>query len=252
MGWSGFLAKVHTFCVILFAAGELQRTREARELMLASDLTSACERAAMLRIVCITTVYAVASGFVTNTSPGNKLLLRQHKMCSISMMKMSNSQDENKRIGAKLDVKSGDFDISNPIKPVCLEPPKDTSEAIPPPVIKTECGADYGPLLAALQQGKWEEADQLTRDMLIWIGGEETRSRNWVYYAEVKILPMKDMKTIDDLWTAYSKGMFGYSVQKKIWLSKKVKGDFNKFVSEIDWNKGPGVSGDTGILRREI
>ena len=31
---------------------------------------------------------------------------------------------------------------------------------------------------------------------------------------------------------------------------RQVNGDFNKFVTEIDWNKGAGRSGDTGILRR--
>ncbi len=30
------------------------------------------------------------------------------------------------------------------------------------------------------------------------------------------------METIDKLWTTYSEGKFGYSVQKKIWNSKKV------------------------------
>lgn len=155
-----------------------------------------------------------------------------------------------KKEGAKLQAKPGDFDISNPTKQVGVE--KEKGEIIPPPSIETECGADYVPLLTALQLEKWEEADQLTRDMLIWIGGEGTRERNFVYFAEAKDLPMKDMKTIDDLWTVYSKGKFGYSVQKKIWLSKKVNGDFNKFVTEINWNKAPGLSGDTGILRREL
>ena len=173
------------------------------------------------------------------------LRLRQRSACSVSDMKVVEKKE-----GAKLKAKSIDFDFSNPTKLVGVE--KEQSERIAPPSIETECGANYVPLLTALQLEKWEAADQLTRDMLIWIGGEGTRERNFVYFAEAKGLPMKDMKTIDDLWTVYSKGKFGYSVQKKIWLSKKVNGDFNKFVTEINWNKAPGASGDTGILRREL
>lgn len=156
--------------------------------------------------------------------------------------------------GAKINVKAGDFDITAPTKRVGEE--KEEKENIPAPPIESECGADYMPLLTALQLGDWEEADQLTRDLLIWIGGEGTRSRNFVYFAEAKRLPFKDMKTIDALWTTYSKGKFGYSVQKSLWNSKKVQGDFNLFVNEIEWNKGPCggcdkiCSGCTGTLKR--
>mmetsp|Transcript_56472 Transcript_56472/g.82865 ORF Transcript_56472/g.82865 Transcript_56472/m.82865 type:complete len:284 (+) Transcript_56472:14-865(+) len=199
----------------------------------------------MLRIACITVLCIVASGFMVNAPSGQMLRLRQRSACSVSDMKVVEKKE-----GAKLKAKSIDFDFSNPTKLVGVE--KEQSERIAPPSIETECGADYVPLLTALQLEKWEAADQLTRDMLIWIGGEGTRERNFVYFAEAKGLPMKDMKTIDDLWTVYSKGKFGYSVQKKIWLSKKVNGDFNKFVTEINWNKAPGASGDTGILRRWV
>eukprot|EP00277_Geminigera_cryophila_P016603 CAMPEP_0179435374 /NCGR_PEP_ID=MMETSP0799-20121207/19499_1 /TAXON_ID=46947 /ORGANISM="Geminigera cryophila, Strain CCMP2564" /LENGTH=273 /DNA_ID=CAMNT_0021214711 /DNA_START=165 /DNA_END=986 /DNA_ORIENTATION=+ len=158
--------------------------------------------------------------------------------------------------GAKINVKEGDFDISAPTKRVGEE--EDTKEMIPAPRIETECGADYMPLLTALQCEQWEEADQITRDLLIWIGGAGPRSRNFVYFAEVKSLPMKDMKTIDNLWTTYSKGKFGYSVQKQIWNGKKAKGSFELFVTEIDWNKGPCggcdkiCSGCTGLLKRWV
>jgi len=124
------------------------------------------------------------------------------------------------------------------------------------PKLESECGADYIPLLTALKLGNYEEADQLTRDLLIWIGGEGTRKRGFVYFAEVPGLPRKDMETIDRLWVAYSKGKFGFSVQKEIWNSRNVKGDFSKFVAVIDWNVGPcggcvkQCSGCPGTLKR--
>jgi len=127
---------------------------------------------------------------------------------------------------------------------------------LPEPKIESECGADYIPLLTALKLGNYEEADQLTRDLLIWIGGEGTRQRGFVYFAEAPNLPRKDMETIDRLWVAYSKGKFGFSVQKDIWNSKNVQGDFSRFVSAIEWNVGPcggcdkQCSGCPGTLKR--
>lgn len=64
------------------------------------------------------------------------------------------------------------------------------------------------------------------------------------------------MQTLDRLWVAYSKGKFGYSVQKDIWNSKVVKGDFSKFVEQIAWTTGPCggcdkiCSGCPGTLKR--
>lgn len=127
---------------------------------------------------------------------------------------------------------------------------------LPEPVIESEVGADYIPLLTALKLGNYEEADQLTRDLLITIGGEGTKKRGFVYYAEAPKLPLRDMQTLDRLWVAYSKGKFGYSVQKDIWNSKVVKGDFSKFVEQIAWTTGPCggcdkiCSGCPGTLKR--
>mmetsp|Transcript_19576 Transcript_19576/g.30659 ORF Transcript_19576/g.30659 Transcript_19576/m.30659 type:complete len:298 (+) Transcript_19576:97-990(+) len=136
---------------------------------------------------------------------------------------------------------------------------EEEKKEIPEPKLESDVGADYVPLLTALRLGEWEEADQLTRDLLIQIGGEGTKKRGFVYFSEAKKLPVKDMQTIDNLWTAYSEGKFGYSVQKKIWNSNKVKGDFNKFVQEINWTNGPCggcgpeiCSGCPGILKRWV
>lgn len=129
-----------------------------------------------------------------------------------------------------------------PVKKDKVEDKEDKGEwrmDLPEPEIESECGADYIPLLTALKLGNYEEADQLTRDLLIFIGGEGTRKRGFVYFAEAPSLPLKDMQTLDRLWKTYSKGKFGYSVQKEIWNSKVVGGDFSKFVSVIDWNVGP-------------
>ncbi|KAJ1491192.1 hypothetical protein T484DRAFT_1613096, partial [Baffinella frigidus] len=87
--------------------------------------------------------------------------------------------------------------------------------------LESAVGIDYIPLLTALQLQEFDVADQLTRDLLLEIGGEQIKKQGFVYFAQVKLLPVKDMLTIDNLWVAYSRGKFGYSVQKKIWNGKK-------------------------------
>lgn len=212
----------------------------------------------MLRSACLAALCATASGFM-GTSPAALTSSGRAQLPATSRAVRATSVlmvATGKPAGAKVNAGAGDFDISSPTKRVGEE--EQTKEMIPPPPIATECGADYIPLLTALQCEQWEEADQLTRDLLIWIGGEGTRSRNFVYFAEVKSLPMKDMTTIDNLWTTYSKGKFGYSVQKQIWNNKKVKGSFELFCTEIEWNKGPCggcdkiCSGCTGLLKRWV
>ena len=42
-----------------------------------------------------------------------------------------------------------------------------------------------------------------------------------------------DMATMENLWLSYSKGKFGYSVQKDLW--RKTKGDFENFCRRIGW-----------------
>jgi hypothetical protein len=76
---------------------------------------------------------------------------------------------------------------------------------LPEPLIETEVGADYIPLLTSLKLGRYEEADQLTRDLLIFIAGPGARKRGFVYFAEAPKLPSKDIQTLDRLWLAYSK-----------------------------------------------
>ena len=72
--------------------------------------------------------------------------------------------------------------------------------------------------------------------MMCVLAGEDAEDRGWVYFTEVKQFPVKDLKTIDNLWTFYSDGKFGFSVQRKIWIGKKRQ--WAKFFKEIDWVQG--------------
>jgi len=55
---------------------------------------------------------------------------------------------------------------------------------------------------------------QFTRDALIVLAGSKAKGRDFVYFTEVKNIPSTDLATIERLWSKFSKGKFGYSVQK--------------------------------------
>jgi len=83
-----------------------------------------------------------------------------------------------------------------------------------PTNLPSECGMDYVPLATMLATGNYEEADQFTRDALITISGAKEKGRDFVYFTDVKRIPNTDLATIERLWFKFSKGKFGYSVQK--------------------------------------
>jgi hypothetical protein len=56
--------------------------------------------------------------------------------------------------------------------------------------------------------------EKFTRDALIVLAGSKKAGRNFVYFTEVKRIPSTDLATIERLWNKFSKGKFGYSVQK--------------------------------------
>ncbi|CAM9795643.1 unnamed protein product [Ectocarpus sp. 8 AP-2014] len=111
---------------------------------------------------------------------------------------------------------------------VAREPTRDIPTTLP-----SECGLDYVPLATMLATGDLKGADQFTRDALIKAAGAGSQKRDFVYWTEVKNIPNTDLATMENLWLSYSKGKFGYSVQKDLW--RKTKGDFENFCRRIGW-----------------
>ena len=89
-------------------------------------------------------------------------------------------------------------------------------------------GQDYTHLCDLLAEGQWKEADKETGRMMLLAGimAIDRKNRHGEYdigYREdrlgvihIQFLPCKDLCTIDRLWLKYSKGRFGFSVQKRI------------------------------------
>ncbi|MEA5452005.1 GUN4 N-terminal ARM-like repeat domain-containing protein [Leptolyngbya sp. CCNP1308] len=94
-------------------------------------------------------------------------------------------------------------------------------------------GVDYGPLQDLLIQQDFEAADRLTLAKLCELAGPTAVKRKWVYFTEVEQFPVVDLHTIDRLWLDYSEGKFGFSVQRRIWLS--LGKNWDKFWPRIAW-----------------
>nr|YP_009392598.1 hypothetical protein [Bostrychia tenella]ARW61160.1 hypothetical protein [Bostrychia tenella] len=103
---------------------------------------------------------------------------------------------------------------------------------------KSSLKINYQPLQGLLLKGKFQEADKLTQKYLCELVKITTNSkREWLYFTDIQFLPIDDLFTLDLLWKVYSKGKFGFSVQKKLWTSTNCK--WNKFWETIGWtNKG--------------
>ncbi len=81
----------------------------------------------------------------------------------------------------------------------------------------SEVGINYKPLAELLYQKKWEEADKETQRLMLKASGEEYSA--WIDRNTMHTFPCRDLDTIDKLWVKYSRGRFGISVQKRIYLS---------------------------------
>jgi hypothetical protein len=102
--------------------------------------------------------------------------------------------------------------------------------------LRSEKGIDYTLLQQLLADQKFEAADRLTIQNLCELAGESATARKWLYFTEVESFPSTDLHTIDALWMAHSDGLFGFSVQRDIWLS--VGKNWEKLWSKIGWKAG--------------
>ncbi len=102
--------------------------------------------------------------------------------------------------------------------------------------LDSERNIDYQPLQELLVQQDFQGADVLTLEKLCELAGTAAVERKWIYFTEVESFPIIDFQTLDKLWLMYSEGKFGFSVQRRMWLS--VGKDFSKLWTKIGWKSG--------------
>lgn len=109
--------------------------------------------------------------------------------------------------------------------------------------------ADYHPLRDSLQAQNWKTSDRETRRIMLQISQRLRMSQNlppseaeWLvnldYLTEEdgKQFPLWDLCILDNLWTHYSDGQFGFSIQAQIW--QELQRDYALFAEAVGWSMG--------------
>lgn len=94
---------------------------------------------------------------------------------------------------------------------------------------------DYQTLQEALIVQDYLTADRLSSQLLCELVGPAAVQRKWLYFSEVDKIPIPDFQTLDLLWQTYSEGKFGFSVQRKLWLS--LGKNFTQLWERIGWRQ---------------
>lgn len=107
-------------------------------------------------------------------------------------------------------------------------------------LISQTTGVDYTGLKNLLQQQKWQQADEMTYDLMTQAGDQD--NSGFITSTELKDIACEDLQTIDRLWVQYSQGKFGLSVQQRIYqsLGSSQTVDINtyrQFSQQVGWIK---------------
>ena len=94
---------------------------------------------------------------------------------------------------------------------------------------------NYEELQLKLLEQKFEDADRITSSFLRRLAGKLAENRGYVFYSEVNNMSGVDLQTIDRLWSVYSNGKFGFSIQAKI--LKSVEKKYELLWPKIGWKK---------------
>lgn len=92
----------------------------------------------------------------------------------------------------------------------------DLAETSAPSLISPETQVNYTKLQTLLEAGKWQEANNETFNVVLQAAGRD--AQGWFSKEHIETIACWDLKTIDQLWTKYSNGHFGFSVQMPIFL----------------------------------
>ena len=83
--------------------------------------------------------------------------------------------------------------------------------------LTSSTGVDYTKLRAFLSNGKWQEANQETWNVMCQAARKNIGSV--LTAEEIKQIYCDDLQIIDNLWRQYSQGRYGFSAQNQIYMS---------------------------------
>ena len=102
------------------------------------------------------------------------------------------------------------------------------------PQLRSAKGIDYRELEQLLEDKKWYEADQLTYRLMLKVS--EREKEEWMDLDSIRNFTCKDLQTIDNLWIHYSNGLYGFSIQKKIYVECGGKLDLS-YPTDVTWKE---------------
>ncbi|BAI93536.1 GUN4 domain-containing protein [Arthrospira platensis NCB002] len=112
------------------------------------------------------------------------------------------------------------------------------------PIVSSSSGFDYTQLHRLLKSGQWKAADDETAKMMLAVAGKT--QRGYLGENDIENFPCEDLRIIDGLWVKHSNGLFGFSVQKQIYINCGGKPDgsypgdtiWYRFADEVGWRVG--------------
>ncbi|GCE92552.1 hypothetical protein NIES46_05920 [Arthrospira platensis NIES-46] len=115
------------------------------------------------------------------------------------------------------------------------------TEAVADTTIVSSSGFLYTELDRLLKSGNWKAADKETAKMMLAVA--QKTSRRYLDDDDIKNFPGEDLRIIDGLWVKHSRGRFGFSVQKQIYINcgGKLVGHYPgdtawcQFCDEVAW-----------------
>ncbi len=107
----------------------------------------------------------------------------------------------------------------------------------------------YQLLEALLKMQHWQGADEETYRLIITTVGKE--KGQVLSRVDLKNFPYDDLRTLDQLWVKYSKGKWGFSIQKQIWqeCGSPMSHDsgWKKFCDRVGWHNSGKIVEHNGI-----
>ncbi|MFO7145217.1 GUN4 domain-containing protein, partial [Arthrospira sp. PCC 8006] len=115
------------------------------------------------------------------------------------------------------------------------------TEAVADTTIVSSSGILYTELDRLLKSGNWKAADKETAKMMLAVA--QKTFRRYLDDDVIKNFPGEDLRIIDGLWVKHSRGRFGFSVQKQIYINcgGKLVGHYPgdtawcQFCDEVAW-----------------
>jgi predicted NACHT family NTPase len=98
-------------------------------------------------------------------------------------------------------------------------------------VVREVLPSQYRILLNYLASGCWQDADQETDRLMLHIAGQT--EQGYLIPDDILKFPCTDLQILDQLWIRFSGGLFGFSVQKQIYM--ETGNPLSKEYHEANW-----------------